>query len=60
MLIRLDFLKLETDLLVFFLGAGADYFQQLKLDFLETLVKAFIFLTIKSHFYTIQLLTSMR
>ena len=43
MLIRLDFLKLETDHLVFFLGPGADFFQQLKLDILEALVKAFIF-----------------
>ena len=32
-----------TDHLVFFLGAGAGFFQQLKLDTLETLVKAFIF-----------------
>ena len=32
MLIRLDFLKLESDRLVFILGAGADFFQQLKLD----------------------------
>ena len=43
MLIRLDFLKLETDHLVFVLGAGADFLQQLKVDILETLVKAFIF-----------------
>ena len=32
MLIRLDFIKLETDHLVFFLGTGAGFFQQLKLD----------------------------
>ena len=43
MLIRIDFLKLETGHLVFFWGAGEDFFQQLKLDILETLVKAFIF-----------------
>ena len=43
MLIGLDFLKLETDHLVFFLGAGADFFQQLKLDILETLVKHLFF-----------------
>ena len=43
MLIRLDFLKLDTDHWVFFWGAGADFFQQVKLNILETLVKAFIF-----------------
>ena len=32
MLIRLDFLKFETDHLVFFLGAVAVFFQQLKPD----------------------------
>ena len=35
----------------FLLGTGADFFQQLKLDFLDTLVKAFLFLTMKSLFY---------
>ena len=28
---------------VFFLGTGADFYQQLKLDFLDTLVKAFYY-----------------
>ena len=51
MLIRLDFLKLETDHLVFFLGAGADFFQQLKLDILRVFSESIYFLTIKSHFY---------
>ena len=32
---------LETYHLVFFLGTGADFYEQLKLDFLDTLVKAF-------------------
>ena len=53
MLIRLEFFfKLETDYLFFFLGTGADFFQQLKPDIFETLVKFSDFLTIKSHFDT--------
>ena len=40
--IRFGFLKLETDNLVFFLETGTDFFQQLKLDILETLVEVFI------------------
>ena len=50
MLIRLDFLKLETGHLVFFLGAGADFFQQLKLDIFRDFSESIYFLTIKSHF----------
>ena len=53
MLIRLDFLKLETYHLVFFLffwgggGAGADFFQQLKLDIFRDFSESIYFLTIK-------------
>ena len=47
MLIRLDFLKLETDHLVFFLGAGVDFFQQLKLDIFRDFSERICFLTIK-------------
>ena len=47
---RFDFLKLETGHLFFFLGAGSDFFQQLKLDIFRDLVKEFIFLTIKVFF----------
>ena len=39
---------LETYHSVFFLGTGAEFYQQLKLDFLDTLVKA---LNIKILFY---------
>ena len=52
MLIQLDFLKLETDHLVFFWGAGADFFQQLKLDVFRDFSESIYFLTTKSHFYT--------
>ena len=43
MLSRFIFLRLQTDHLLLFLGAEADFFQQLKLDILNTLVIAFIF-----------------
>ena len=39
----LNFLSYTDHLFFFFLGAGAGFFQQLKLDTLVTLVKAFIF-----------------
>ena len=42
----LDFLKFETDHLVFFWGAGADFLQQLKLDIFRDFIES-IFLTIK-------------
>ena len=48
MLIPLDFLKLETDHLVSFLGAGAGFFQQLKLDIFGDFSEIIYFLTIKS------------
>ena len=48
MLIRLDFLKLETDHLVFFIGAGAGFFQQLKLDIFIYFSESIYFLPIKS------------
>ena len=48
MLIRLDFFKLDTDHLVFFLGAGAGFFQQLKLDIFRDFSESIYFLTIKS------------
>ena len=51
MLIRLDFLKLETGHLFFFLGAGADLFQQLKLDIFRDFSESIYFLTIKSNFW---------
>ena len=43
MLSRFDFNKLKTDHLVIWFGAGADFFQQLKLDFILDKVKAYIF-----------------
>ena len=53
MLIRLDFFfKLKADHLVFFLGAGADFFQQLKLDLFREFSESIYFLIIKNHFYT--------
>ena len=48
--VRLDFLKLETDHLVFFWGAGADFFQQLKLDIFRDFSERFYFFNHKSHF----------
>ena len=48
MLIRLEFLKFETDHLVFFLGAGAVFFQQLKPDIFRDFSESIYFLTIKS------------
>ena len=41
MLSRFDFFKLETDHLFFWLGGGADFFYQLKLDFVIDKVKVF-------------------
>ena len=64
MLIRLGFLKLETDhfFVCFFFfffffwggggGRGADFFQQLKLDIFRDFSESIYLLTIKSHFYT--------
>ena len=52
MLIDRIFFKLETDLLVFFSGTGADFFLQLKLDIFRDFSESIYFLTIKSHFYT--------
>ena len=48
MLIGLDFLKLETDHLVFFLGAGAGFFQQFKLYIFRDFSESIYLLTIKS------------
>ena len=48
MLIRLDFIKLETGHLVFFLGAGAVFYQQLKLDIFRDFSESIYFLPIKS------------
>ena len=48
MLIRLDFLQLETDHLVNFWGAGAGFFQQLKLYTFRDFSESIYFLTIKS------------
>ena len=50
MLIRLDFLKLETEHLVFFFGAGADFFKQRKLDIFRDFSESIYFLTIKVFF----------
>ena len=50
MLIRLDFIKLETDHLVFFLGAGAGFFQQLKLDIFRDYSESIYFLPTRSFF----------
>ena len=47
MLIRLDCLKLETDHLVFFFGAGAGFFQQLKLDTFRDFSESIYLLTHK-------------
>ena len=46
MLIRLDFLQIETDHLVNFWGAGAGFF--LKLDTFRDFSESIYFLTIKS------------
>ena len=43
MLIRFDFLKLETDHLFFFLGAGSDFFQQLRRDIFRELSESIYF-----------------
>ena len=47
MLIRLDFLYLESDHFVFFWGAGADFFQQPKLDIFRDFSESIYCLTIK-------------
>ena len=53
LLYLVDFLKLETYHLVFFLGAGADFFQQLKPDILRDFSESIYFFNHKSHFYKI-------
>ena len=50
MLIQLDFLKSETDHLVSFLGTGAGFFYQLKLDMFRDFSESVYFLIIKSFF----------
>ena len=60
MLIRLDFLKLETDHLVFFLGAGAGFFHQLKPDIFRDFSESIYFFnhkvifTITNSAYTLE------
>ena len=57
MLIRLDFLKLETDHFVFSLGARADFFHQLKLDFFRDLSESIYFFNHKKSFLHLRIAT---
>ena len=50
LLYLVDFLKLETYHLVFFLGAGADFFQQLKPDILRDFSESIYFFNHKKSF----------
>ena len=50
MLFRFDFFsnKRKTIFLWWGRGGGADFFQQLELDFIDQLIKVYFFVTIKS------------